>query len=179
MIPLEFRLTQVFVQVTDGKHLTVFSSLPADQTKCWLTLAEREWSVFSDFLGAPFTQAIANRSSTDQISIFVFAEQSQYSAYMQSFVGFAASAGGLYVAAKQTLYTYQRTAATSYISVEELILHEFGHYLQRRYLLPGTFGDSGGSKAMAKGWIDEGLADFWGGLNFNKKGNTLILLIKP
>lgn len=88
---------------------------------------------------------------------------------MTAFVGFAANAGGLYVKKFNTLFTFQRTEKSSYISVEELILHEFGHYLQGCYVLPGTFGSEHYDE-QPKGFLDEGLAEFWGTLNFDKKG---------
>ncbi len=91
---------------------------------------------------------------------------------MSVFVGFGAYAGGLYLEGIGTLYTYQRTPEESTYTVEELIQHEFGHYLQGRYVYPGIWGESG-YHDEPKGWADEGLAEFLGGLIFEEGGGYI------
>lgn len=157
-----------------GSRITVRTSFPVNETECWLGLVQREWQAFEDILGPEFQKPLADASFSHNgtcgpINILVMPNQKAYHSYMTAFVGFAANAGGLYVKKYNTLFTYQRTEQESFISVEELILHEFGHYLQKCYMLPGVFGTEEYDKEP-KGVLDEGLAEFWATLNFNSKG---------
>jgi len=151
-----------------GSNITVRAAFSKEETTCWSALVQREWRAFRDILGTDFDKPI-NRKSCGPIVVLVFPDQKSYHSYMEAYVGFAADAGGLYVKKFHTLFTYQRTSETSFISVEELILHEFGHYLQGCYTLPGVFGTASYDKEP-KGFVDEGLAEFWATLNFNEKG---------
>jgi len=150
-----------------GSPVTVKSIFPGGN-KCWGTLVEREWQAFRHITGPEFNTPMKGKTC-GPINILVFPTMEDYHQYMSAFVGFAANAGGLFVKKYKTLFTYQRTSQISFISVEELILHEFGHFLQGCYVLPGTFGTPA-YNAQPKGFQDEGLAEFWATLNFNKKG---------
>jgi len=152
-----------------GNRVTVRSSFARNITSCWLTLIQREWRAFQELLGPQFAAPLNASSHCGPINVVVFPDYKAYHSYMEAFVGFAANAGGLFIKKYKTLFTFQRTAAISYISVEELILHEFGHYLQGCYIFPGSFGTQAYNR-QPKGVFDEGLAEFWATLNFNQQG---------
>lgn len=40
-----------------------------------------------------------------------------------------------------TFFTYERTTEVSIYRLEVLFRHEFTHYLQGRYVIPGLFGE--------------------------------------
>ena len=152
-----------------GSRIMIRSSFDIKQTACWTAMLEREWRAFEELTGPDFAKPMGNRSTCGPINVLIFPDNKAYHSYMTAFVGFAANAGGLYVKKFNTLFTYQRTGVESYITVEELILHEFGHYLQGCYVLPGKFGTEAYDKEP-KGFIDEGLAEFWATLNFDRRG---------
>lgn len=152
-----------------GSKIMIRSSFDIKQTTCWTAMIEREWRAFEELTGPTFAKPMGNRSTCGPINVLIFPDNKAYHSYMTAFVGFAANAGGLYVKKYNTLFTYQRTGVESYITVEELILHEFGHYLQGCYVLPGKFGTVAYDKEP-KGFVDEGLAEFWATLNFDRKG---------
>ncbi|MGL5087801.1 MAG: collagenase [Clostridium sp.] len=73
--------------------------------------------------------------------------------------------GGMYIEGDGSFYTYERTTDESIYSLEELFRHEFTHYLQGRYLVPGLWGTSdfyqGNSSRIT--WFEEGSAEFFAG----------------
>lgn len=73
------------------------------------------------------------------MTLYVFPTRATYMDYMSAVVGFGASAGGLYIEVWGILYTFQRFPNESSYTVEELIFHEFGHYLHGRYIWQGTY----------------------------------------
>lgn len=60
--------------------------------------------------------------------------------------GYDTNNGGMYIEQDGTFFTYERTAQDSIYSLEELFRHEYTHYLQGRYLVPGLFGEGGSMK---------------------------------
>lgn len=147
-----------------GDGVTVRSGLPAGELPAFVSLLEQERAAFFDMLGAPFATAVAGDTNPAMVLV-VFDTMAHYREYMASFIGYGAYAGGLYLENSGTLYTYQRTPAESTYTVEELIQHEFGHYLNGRYVYPGTF-TSSGYHTEPKAWHDEGFAEVLGGLTF-------------
>ena len=73
------------------------------------------------------------------------------------------NSGGVYIEAYGTFYTYQRTAEESSYTVEELFRHEYTHYLQGRYLVPGVWGASPYYDNNRLVWFEEGMAQFLAG----------------
>lgn len=73
--------------------------------------------------------------------------------------------GGMYIEGDGAFYTYERTEADSIYSLEELFRHEYTHYLQGRYLVPGLWGTSdfyqGNPYRLT--WFEEGSAEFFAG----------------
>lgn len=54
--------------------------------------------------------------------------------------GFSTDNGGIYIENIGTFFTYERTPEESIYTLEELFRHEFTHYLQGRYVVPGMWG---------------------------------------
>ena len=74
--------------------------------------------------------------------------------------GYETNNGGLYIEGTGTFFTYERTPEESIYSLEELFRHEFTHYLQGRYEVPG-YGDKGKYMKMKRlSWFEEGNAEF-------------------
>ncbi|GAB6149463.1 MULTISPECIES: collagenase [Clostridium] len=87
--------------------------------------------------------------------------------------GYSTDNGGIYIENKGTFFTYERTEKDSIFSLEELFRHEFTHYLQGRYLVPGMWGVSDFYKGnnCRLTWFEEGSAEFFAGAT--RKDNIL------
>ena len=73
------------------------------------------------------------------------------------------NSGGVYIELFGTFYTYDRTSEESNYTVEELFRHEYTHYLQGRYLIPGTWAGSPYYDNNRLVWFEEGMAQFLSG----------------
>ncbi len=149
----------------DGGTLMIRSGLDAGLLPAFLQMMSDERSAFFDIMGPTFTSPVPG-DMNPAMTLMLFANPAAYQDYMNAFVGYGASAGGLYLEDRATLYTYERSPAQSSYTVQELIKHEFGHYLQGRYVYPGLWGGPG-YHTEPKGWADEGFAEVLGGLTFD------------
>ncbi|ANS51755.1 collagenase [Bacillus thuringiensis] len=77
--------------------------------------------------------------------------------------GYDTKNGGIYIEQDGTFFTYERTPKDSIYSLEELFRHEFTHYLQGRYLVPGLFGAGELYENERLTWFEEGNAEFFAG----------------
>jgi hypothetical protein len=152
----------------EGDGLVIRSGLPAAELPAFVALLQSERGAYFSLMGAPFGSPVAGDTNAS-MTLMLFGTLAAYRDYMDAFVGFGSQAGGLYLEDSAILYTYQRTSAESRFTVEQLVQHEFGHYLQGRYVYPGTF-TSPGYHDEAKGWSDEGMGEFLGGLAFDGNG---------
>lgn len=159
----------------DAGTYTIRSGLDAGALPGFLSLMSDEATAFHDILGANFNAPVANDPNPG-MTLMLFATRARYQEYMDAFVGYGSSAGGLYLEASGTLYTYERTPAESIYTVRELIQHEFGHYLQGRFVYPGLWSDPG-YHTQPRGWADEGFAEVLGGLAFD--GGTYAIRGRP
>jgi hypothetical protein len=151
-----------------GGGITVRSGLPVEALGPLLTRLQHEREAFFDLLGADFEAPVPG-DTNDSATILVFATQAAYAEYMDGFVGFGGAAGGLYLEGSATLYTYDRQPWESSYTLEELLQHEFGHYLQGRHVYPGLWGHVG-DFVEPRGWADEGFAELLGGLELDADG---------
>lgn len=77
--------------------------------------------------------------------------------------GLSTDNGGIYIEGTGTFYTYERTPEESIYTLEELFRHEFTHYLQGRYVVPGMWGQGEFYKDGTLTWYEEGTAEFFAG----------------
>ena len=145
--------------LTDG-HITIRSGLPGQELPRFIQMMDRTEKLFFSLLGDDFIQPVLD-DPTNTTTLYLFANRDAYQDYMNAFVGFGASSGGLYIEKDGRLYTYQRTSLESAYTVEHLLQHEYTHYLQGRYVYPDLWTDVN-YHTEPKGWADEGLAEFMG-----------------
>ncbi|MBL8958067.1 MAG: collagenase, partial [Myxococcaceae bacterium] len=167
--------TQHLGNFADGGTLMIRSGLDAGHLPGFLQMMADERSAFFDILGPTFTTPVPGDTNAS-MTLMLFANPTAYQDYMSAFIGYGASAGGLYLEDRATLYTYERSPAQSTYTVQELIKHELGHYLQGRYVYPGLWG-APGYHDQPKGWADEGFAEVLGGLSFD--GGTYTIHGRP
>lgn len=163
-----YETTHLQNQLIQG-NFTVWSGLPQDQLPAFITLMQNEQAAFFQIKGSSFSTPLPGDKNAT-ITLILFATRQAYKDYMDSFIGYGGSAGGLYLEDEGKLYTYQRTSSESIYTVEELIKHEFAHYLQGRYIYPGAFSTPGYFNEP-KAWIDEGTAEYYAGMLFNTEGS--------
>ncbi|WP_158281549.1 PKD domain-containing protein [Sediminitomix flava] len=169
----EYKNTFVNTYLTtyyEKDFVKIYAGLPYDQLEHFADIMIELNEFYSEFMGSEF-QTPADAGETNEIALYLFPNQETYNFYMSSYIGSGANNGGLYIEQNSTLYTYQRDAVTAGLSVEELIKHEFGHYLNNKYIFKGLWNDWGaydgvdmGFHTEQKGWADEGLAEFMAGL---------------
>ncbi len=71
--------------------------------------------------------------------------------------------GGMYIEGIGTFYTFERTKDDSRYTLEELFRHEFVHYLQGRYVVPGMWGEMEIYEDERMTWYEEGGAEYFAG----------------
>ncbi|PSK00353.1 collagenase [Brevibacillus formosus] len=98
----------------------------------------------------------------DVLTIVIYNTPDEYK--MNRFLyGYDTDNGGIYIEGTGTFFTYDRTKEQSIYSLEELFRHEFVHYLQGRYEVPGMWGQGKIYENSRLPWYEEGGAEFFAG----------------
>ncbi len=96
----------------------------------------------------------------DELTLVIYGSPAEYALYQPFLYGLSTANGGIYIEAWTTLFTYERTPQESIFTLEELLRHEYVHYLDGRYMIEGGF--YGPGTLYENGLIDtygEGLAE--------------------
>ncbi|HAA23195.1 MAG TPA: hypothetical protein DCP28_32180, partial [Cytophagales bacterium] len=100
----------------------------------------------------------------DTLNMIVFGSKSQYDAYANYLYGISTNNGGIYIERWSTFFTWDRTVGVeSSLSLESLFRHEYVHYLQGRYLIPGYWGETTMYQNSRMVWYEEGMAELFAG----------------
>jgi len=100
---------------------------------------------------------------TNDVAIFrIYGSNTQYEQFQPFLYNLPAGNGGIYIERDATLYTWDRDDTWQF-SLEELARHEYVHYLNSRYLIPGFWGETEMYEDNRVTWLDEGLANFLAG----------------
>ncbi|MGW1895452.1 collagenase [Streptomyces sp. NPDC002004] len=98
------------------------------------------------------------------LTIVLYASRADYVAYQPFLTGLSINNGGMYIEDGATFYTYQRRVPEdSSLTLEELFRHEYTHYLNGRWAVPGTFGEGPWYEGDRTTAMDEGTAEFFDG----------------
>ncbi|MFF7776827.1 collagenase [Streptomyces tanashiensis] len=98
------------------------------------------------------------------LNIVLYASRADYENYHPVLTGMGTSNGGVYIERGATFYTYQRRVPQdSSLTLEELFRHEYTHYLNGRYAVPGFFGEGPWYQGDRTTAMDEGTAEFFDG----------------
>ncbi len=96
--------------------------------------------------------------------IILYASRADYENYHPLLTGMDTDNGGIYIERNATFYTYQRRVPQdSSLTLEELFRHEYVHYLNGRFAVPGYFGEGPWYERDRTTAMDEGTAEFFGG----------------
>jgi len=98
------------------------------------------------------------------LHIHLYASRADYEVYHPLLTGMGTNNGGIYIERGATFYTYQRRVPQdSTLTLEELFRHEYTHYLNGRWAVPGYFGDDRWYAGDMTTAMDEGTAEFFDG----------------
>ncbi|GAA0367962.1 collagenase [Streptomyces blastmyceticus] len=98
------------------------------------------------------------------LHIHLYASRADYEVFHPLLTGMGTNNGGVYIEQGATFYTYQRRVPQdSSLTLEELFRHEYTHYLNGRWAVPGTFGDPRWYSGDLTTAMDEGTAEFFDG----------------
>lgn len=117
--------------------------------------------VESQFFRATGNDRAVLGDSGDPLTLVIYASPDDYALYQPFLTGLSTANGGIYIEGDTTLYTYDRTPQQSYFTLEELLRHEYTHFLDGRFQVVGGF--YGPGTLYEGGRIDtlgEGLAEY-------------------
>ncbi|REK91991.1 collagenase [Streptomyces inhibens] len=98
------------------------------------------------------------------LNIVLYASRADYQIYHPLLTGMGTNNGGIYIENGATFYTYQRRVPQdSTLTLEELFRHEYVHYLNGRFAVPGFFGEGPWYEGDRTTAMDEGSAEFFDG----------------
>ncbi|MCX5232393.1 collagenase [Streptomyces sp. NBC_00233] len=98
------------------------------------------------------------------LTIVLYGSRADYENYHPILTGMDTNNGGIYIERGATFYTYQRRVPQdSSLTLEELFRHEYTHYLNGRYAVPGFFGEGPWYQGDRTTFMDEGTAEFFDG----------------
>ncbi|MFE8991244.1 collagenase [Streptomyces collinus] len=98
------------------------------------------------------------------LSVVLYASRADYENYHPVLTGMGTDNGGIYIERGATFYTYQRRVPQdSSLTLEELFRHEYVHYLNGRFAVPGYFGEGPWYQGDRTTAMDEGTGEFFDG----------------
>ncbi|MET8680302.1 collagenase [Streptomyces sp. NPDC004647] len=99
-----------------------------------------------------------------RLNIRLYASRADYETFHPYLFGMGTDNGGVYIENGATFYTYQRRVPQdSRLTLEELFRHEYVHYLNGRFAVPGFFGEGPWYEGDRTTAFDEGMAEYLAG----------------
>lgn len=145
----------------DGKVLIKAGDRVAEDKVKKLYWASKEvQSQFFRNLGSD--KSLEQGNADDVLTIVIYNSPEEYKVN-RLLNGLDVNNGGIYIESTGTFYTYERTVEESIYTLEELFRHEFTHYLQGRYMVPGMWGNGAMYENGRLTWLEEGGAEFFAG----------------
>ena len=142
----------------DGK-IQIATSLDYSEA---ISLYQSALEVRAQFFRMLESEAPVANDDNDTLYIKIYADRESYRDYNDLLFGVNyPNSGGVYIESFSTFYTYDRTEEESAYSLEELFRHEYTHYLQGRYIIPGGWGQSPFYDNSRLVWFEEGMAQFF------------------
>ncbi|WP_028534792.1 collagenase [Paludibacterium yongneupense] len=101
------------------------------------------------------------RDPNRKLTLVIYPSRQAYRDYQIILDELSVDNGGIYIESLGKLFTFQRSRQDSWLSLEELVRHEYTHYLGGRYLREGLYGSTALDDRLDRmPWFDEGLAEF-------------------
>ena len=145
----------------DGKYVFKAGDGVTEEKIQQLYWASKEVEAqFYRFVGTDEPLEIGNPDDVLTVVIYNSPQEYQMNRILN---GLDTNNGGIYMEGMGTFFTYERTEQDSIYSLEELFRHEFVHYLQGRYVIPGMWGTGELYANERLTWFEEGGAEFFAG----------------
>ncbi|KNB50723.1 collagenase [Streptomyces caatingaensis] len=145
----------------DGGGITVRTALDRDTVDHLYYASKQVKEQFFRVLGTDRPLADDTNST---LHIVLYDSRAHYAAFQTLLTGLSTENGGMYIEDGATFYTYQRRVPQdSSLTLEELFRHEYTHYLNGRWAVPGLFGSGPWYEADRTTAMDEGTAEFFAG----------------
>ncbi|AXR63150.1 collagenase ColA [Leptospira mayottensis] len=141
----------------DDKAQIVHTSLSIDEIQPLYHALKEVESQFFRLIGI---HAPVSGDTTDSISMYVYGSKKDYETFHPFLFDLSTDNGGIYIEGDKTFYTYQRTPAESIYTLEELLRHEYAHYLVGRFIIPGLWSQTPAHDNERLSWFEEGIAEF-------------------
>ncbi|MFC9220291.1 collagenase [Streptomyces hygroscopicus] len=110
------------------------------------------------------TEAPLAGDTNATLHIVLYGSRADYENFHPLLTGMGTDNGGIYIERGATFYTYQRRVPQdSSLTLEELFRHEYTHYLNGRWAVPGSFGEAPWYEGDRTTAMDEGTAEFFDG----------------
>lgn len=110
------------------------------------------------------TQEPLGGDPNTSLNTVLYASRADYENFHPLLTGMGTDNGGVYIERGATFYTYQRRVPQdSSLTLEELFRHEYTHYLNGRWAVPGFFGEGPWYEGDRTTAMDEGTAEFFDG----------------
>ena len=144
--------------IFDGGKFVIETSLPFAEAQ---VLYEASLEVRAQFFRLIGDHSAVPQDQNDTVTAVVYGNRQDYVDFNNLLynVNFPNS-GGIYIEIFGTFFTYDRGPDESQFTLEELFRHEYTHYLQARYLIPGSWGVADVYQNNRLVWLEEGMAQF-------------------
>ncbi|MEU7133471.1 collagenase [Streptomyces sp. NPDC046261] len=145
----------------DNGAIKVRTALPRTTVDRLYYASKQVKAQFHRVLGTE--QPLAGDPNTS-LNIVLYASRADYETYHPLLTGMDTNNGGIYIENGATFYTYERRVPQdSTLTLEELFRHEYTHYLNGRWAVPGFFGQGPWYQGDRTTAMDEGTAEFFDG----------------
>ncbi|MDX8366275.1 collagenase [Cytobacillus sp. IB215665] len=123
--------------------------------------AKEEKAQFHRYFGVD--SPVEEGNPDDTLTTIIYNNKEEYK--LNRFInGVGTDNGGIYIESWGTFFTWDREVPTDSIyELEELFRHEYFHYLQSRYVVPGLWGNTPLYDGDRLAWFEEGGGEFFAG----------------
>lgn len=119
--------------------------------------------VFSQFFRLSESKQPVANDPNYVVEIIIYGTRDAYRAYQPLLYGTSSNNGGIYVEQWGQIFTFEREESESIYTLEELLKHEYSHYLVGRHLSQGGWGEGEFYEGDRITWFNEGLAEYLSG----------------
>ena len=124
-------------------------------------LYEASLEVRAQFFRLIGDHSVVPQDQNDTVTAVVYGTRQDYVDFNNLLYGINfPNSGGIYIEIFGIFFTYDREEHESQFTLEELFRHEYTHYLQGRYLIPGGWGVAEIYQNSRMVWLEEGMAQF-------------------
>ena len=95
-----------------------------------------------------------------ELAFMIYGSKEEYHTWQYFIYGLNSNNGGIYIEQWGRVFTYQRTPEESIYTLDELVRHEYVHYLDGRYMIEEMWGENDFYDNGRLTWFNEGLAEF-------------------